>query len=326
MLRRAPRRLRSAWFPALSGAGFALLPCSSIPAQSASAGSLAPTHGSVITVPDSTWLVQDSAARACLDTLSVGSLRPVVVYQMATASDTSRAVLDEVALISEHIGEHARTALGGGNDIVPNADTLVAWRHLAGPVPVRIVVHREAATTWSIDSGADAAKANVATFYSTVLRTMPGDDLNMVWPPNLAPDSIVVDLVLSPTDSAKQPLPRPGYPMIAVFRTRGVAFTPAMVRRDSPTPAYPVDAIQQRIGADVIANIVVRPSGFADGTTRSVVISSRDPMGSRARDHFVREFTSVVERVVKRMRFEPAMIGGCAVPQQAVFPFTFSRG
>jgi len=40
----------------------------------------------------------------------------------------------------------------------------------------------------------------------------------------------------------------------------------------------------------------------------------------------LREFTSVVERVVKRMRFEPAVIGGCAVPQQAVFPFTFSRG
>jgi hypothetical protein len=193
------------------------------------------------------------------------------------------------------------------------------------PCP-KIAAQSASATTWSIDSGADTAKARIATFYSTVLRTMPGDDLNMVWPPNLAPDSIVVDLVLSSTDSAKLPLPRPGYPMIAVFRTRGVAFTPAMVRRDSPTPAYPMDAMQQRIGADVIVNIVVRPSGFADGTTRSVVISSRDPLGSRARDHFVREFTSVVERVVKRMRFEPAMIGGCAIPQQAAFPFTFSRG
>lgn len=271
-------------------------------------------------------MVQDSAARACLDTLSDAGLRRVIVYQVATASDTGRTVLDEVALISEHIGERVRAALGGDSAVVPNADTLVHWRHLAGRVPVRVVVHREAATTWSVDSGADTAKVKLATLYATVLRAMPGDELEMAWPEHLAPDSVTVDLALSSTESEKRPQPRPGYPMMAVFRARGVAFTPAMVRPNSPTPQFPMDAEEQRIGAEVVAGIVVRPSGFADGTTKSVVLSSRDPIGSRAREHFAREYTSVVESVITKMRFEPARIGGCAVPQEADFPFSFSRG
>ena len=76
----------------------------------------------------------------------------------------------------------------------------------------------------------------------------------------------------------------------------------------------------------MVEGIVVRPSGFADGTTKSVVLSSRDPIGSRAREHFAREYTSVVESIITKMRFEPARIGGCAVPQEADFPFSFSRG
>ncbi len=254
-------------------------PWSGARAQSLPGAVPATMHASSVTAPDSTWLVQDSAARACLDTLSEGSLRAVTVYQVATPSDTSRTVLDEVALISEHIGEHVRTALGNGPDSLSNVDTLVAWRHLAGRVPVRIVLHREAATTWSVDSASDTAKAKLATFYSTVLRTMPADELEMVWPEYVAPDSLTVYLALSSTESSQRPQPRVGYPMMSVFRTRGIAFRPALVRKDNPTPAYPLDAEQQRIDADVIVGIVVRPSA-----------------------------------------------GGCAVPQQADFPFTFRRG
>lgn len=283
-------------------------------------------HASSVTAPDSTWLVQEAAARACLDTLSEGSLRAVTVYQTAMPSDTSRTVLDEVALISEHIGERVRAALGNGPDSVSTVDTLVAWRYLAGRVPVRIVLHREAATTWSIESASDTAKAKLATFYAAVLRTMPADELEMVWPEYLAPDSLTVYLALSTTESSQRPQPRVGYPMMSVFRTRGIAFRPAMVREDNPTPAYPLDAEQQRIEADVIVWIIVRPSGFADETTKRVVLSSAHPIGSRARGHFAQEFTSEVEHVIKRMRFLPARAGGCAVPQQADFPFTFRRG
>ena len=139
----------------------------------------ASAQGPSLTAPDSTWLVQDSVARACLDTLSDGSARPVTAYQIATASDTSRTVLD---------------------------------------------------------------------------------------------------------------------------------------------------AEQQAVRAEVIMGIVVRPGGHADGAVRSVVISSRASIGSGARAHFAQEFTSVVEGIVKRMRFEPARVGGCAVPQQADFPFSFFRG
>lgn len=326
MFLHASRRLRPAWVAAVFGIGLLLVPRSGVRAQSASTASVASEHGPSVTAPDSTWLVQDSAARACLDTLSDAGLRPVTVYQVATASDTGRTVLDEVALISQHIGERVRAALGVNSAVVPNADTLVHWRHLAGRVPVRVVVHREAATTWSVDSGSDTAKAKLATLYVTVLRAMPGDELEMAWPEGLAPDSVTVSLALSSTESDKRPQPRPGYPMTAVFRARGVAFTPAMVRPNSATPQFPMDAEEQRIGAEVIEGIVVRPSGVADGTTKSVVLSSRDPIGNRAREHFAREYTSAVESFIKKVRFEPARIGGCAVSQEADFPFSFSRG
>ena len=279
-----------------------------------------------VSAPDSTWLVQDSVARACLDTLSDGSLRPVTVYQVAAASDTSRVVLDQVALMSERIGERVRATLGGDSSAVPNADTLVAWRRLAGSVPVRMVVHREAATTWTTDSGADAAKAKLATLYSTVLRTIPNDALGIIWPDRLTSDSIVVSFTLTSSLSSTPPLARPGYPMVTVFRTTGVAFTPAIARRTNPVPEYPMDAMQRRIGADVMVSLVVRPNGRADAQGRTVVISSPDPIDIGTRDHFEREFSSVVEGVVRNMQFEPARVGGCVVPQQADFPFTFRRG
>ncbi|HTL94707.1 MAG TPA: hypothetical protein VL157_04150 [Gemmatimonadaceae bacterium] len=312
--RRATSARRGRWSVPL-GIAFLLASASGASAQ-----------GPSLTAPDSTWLVQDSVARACLDTLSDGSARPVTVYQIATASDTSRTVLDEIALISQHIGERVRAALGNGRDAVSAVDTLVAWRRLAGRVPIQLVVHREAATTWSIDSGADPAKAKLVTLYSSVLRTMPGDELEMVWPEHLASDSVTVRLELSSTEVSNRPLPRPGYPMVSVFRTRGVAFRPAVARPNNPTPVYPMDAVQHAVSAQVIMGIVVRLGGHADGAVRSVVISSRGSISSGARAHFAQEFTSVVEGVVKRMRFEPARVGGCAVPQQADFPFSFFRG
>lgn len=316
----------SAWRPLLFVSALLPLLAAALPAQSASAGSSMRLPAPSLTAPDSTWLVEDSAARACLDTLSDASVRPVTVYQVAIASDTSRAVLDEIALISEHMGERVRAALGGGPDSVPSVDTLAAWRHLAGRVPVLIVVHREAATTWSIDGGSDTAKAKLAALYSAVLRTMPADELEMVWPEHLTPDSVTVYLALTPTESAKVPLPIPGYPMMSVFRTRGVAFTPAMARRHNPAPDFPMDAEQRRIGANVIEDIVVRPDGHADAMTRSVVISSGDSLSNQARDHFTGEYRSVVEQVIRKMRFEPARVAGCAVPQRADFPFSFSHG
>lgn len=124
----------------------------------------------------------------------------------------------------------------------------------------------------------------------------------------------------------QRPQPHVGYPMMAVFRTRGIAFRPAMVRKDIPTPAYPVDAEQQGIGADVAVGIVVRPSGFADETTTQVVLLSTDPIGSRAREHLAQEFASEAEGVIEKLRCLPARAGGRAVPQQWNFPFTFRRG
>lgn len=322
---RVPPGGRARW-SAVLGTALGLASAAGASAQSGPHGSAAPIPPVSFTAPDSTWLVQDSVARRCLDTLSEGSLRSVTVYQIATPSDTSEPVLAQAALISQAVAERVRVALGGDSGSVPAADTLVTWRHLAGHVPIRLVVHREAATTWSIDSGADTAKTKLAALYASVLRAMPDDRLDMVWPEHLAPDSVTILFELTSAESSTRPLPRPDYPMIAVFRTRGVGFTPAIARRNNPVPRYPLDAEQQRVRVEVIMGIVVRPSGRADGSTRSVVISSPGSISSGTRERFAREFTSVVERVMKAMRFEPARVGGCAVPQQADFPFTFERG
>ncbi len=295
-------------------------------AQTAPVNANADGQASSVSAPDSTWLVQDSIARACLDTLSDGSVRPVTVYQVAAASDTSPAVLDQVALISERVGERVRAALGGGTGAVPNVDSLVPWRRLAGRVPIRIVLHRDAAATWAVDGSAGPTKAKLATLYAAVLRSMPDDALDVVLPAPPAPDSVLVWVTLTSSESSIRPLPRPGYPMVAVFRMSGVAFTPAIARRNNPVPAYPLDAAERRIGADVVVGLVVRPGGRADAEVRTIVISSPEPMDARAHDHFAREFRSAVEGVVKEMRFEPARIGGCVVPQRADFPFSFRRG
>ena len=287
----------------------------------------APTPDLTLTPPDSTWLVTDPAARGCVDTLSAASLRPVTVYQIAKPSDTTETVLAQVALISQRVAEGVRAALGGGRDLVSDADTLASWRRVAGRVPVRVVLHREAPTTWRPDSSADPAKMKLTALYASVLRAVPADQLEIVWPEPAASDSLIVFFELTSTDSDKRPLPRPGYPMISVFRMRGVGFTPAMNRPGGPYPLYPDDAEAAGVDAEVVMDTVVSPSGPADATVRSLVISSRrDTLDGDARERYGREFTLSVEQVLRRKRFDPARIGGCAVPQQASFPFAFRRG
>lgn len=321
--RRTPWAGSTRWQVVVAVAFLVGWPCS-VSAQSSSVGSADDVS---ITPPDSTWLVQDPAARACLDTVSAASLRPVTVYQIANPSDTSEFVLAQVALISQRVAEGVRAALGGGRDLVSSADTLVPWRHLAGRVPIRMALHREAATTWSADSSADPAKTKLTSLYASVLRAMPADQLEIVWPDQPVPDSITVLFELTNTDSTKTPLAIPGYPMMSVFRTRGVGFTPAMVRPRGPYPLYPSDAVASAVEAEVVMDIVVSPSGRANGTMRSVVISSRrNTLDGDARARYGREFTSSVEQALRRMQFDPARVGGCAVPQQAKYPFTFGRG
>lgn len=88
-------------------------------------------------------------------------------------------------------------------------------------------------------------------------------------------------------------------------------FVPARMAIGSPGPHYPDDARRRRIEDEVEAVFLVGPDGVADVSIARVLRATYS------------DFALAVLRALPEMRFTPATVSGCAVPQLVQQPFTF---
>lgn len=79
----------------------------------------------------------------------------------------------------------------------------------------------------------------------------------------------------------------------------------------NPPPRYPTDARFLGEDGQVIVEFVVTPAGRADPHTLHVLHATSD------------DFADAVARVIPRYRFQPAVIGDCALPMAVSMPFKF---
>lgn len=70
----------------------------------------------------------DRAAQACFDSMSDGSLGRLTVSPRAVIMDANAALVAQAALVSQHISQAARAALGGVGDSLPAGDAFGVWR------------------------------------------------------------------------------------------------------------------------------------------------------------------------------------------------------
>jgi len=87
---------------------------------------------------------------------------------------------------------------------------------------------------------------------------------------------------------------------------------PVLARENNPRPSYPSMLESARVEGQVLVQFVVDTSGHAEMSTFKVLKSSNDL------------FTSSVQKVLPRMQFYPAEVGGHKVRQLVQMPFGFT--
>lgn len=266
-------------------------------------------------------MADDRAGRACLDTLLDAGLSRLTVFQHAVVADTSAALVAQVGLVSEHIADAARAALGGAGDSVPAGDTLGVWRTSLVHLPLAIVLRRNGSWTWRAEHGGDPGNPKVTAFYTRVLRAIPADSLWMLWPDGYAADSIAVHLDVM-SDNPYAHAPSVGISIFPVFTAKGIVRLPAILTQQV-APIYPEDALGDSITAKVLVDVVIGTDGRADSATIEVRSPSAAMLATSPKAHFYREFVDATRDVVMRERFRPARIGGCAIRQVAHLSFDY---
>jgi cell division protein FtsB len=266
-------------------------------------------------------MADDIGARACLDSLSDASLGRVTVFQHAVVQDTNSALSAQVGLVSQHIADRARAALGSSGDSIPDGAALGVWRVSLVHLPLAIVLRRDGSWTWRAEHGGDPGNPKVTAFYVRVLRAIPADSLWMLWPDSYKADSVAVHLDVM-SENPYEHAPSLGVSLFPVFTAKGLVRLPAMLVQ-RVAPVYPADALGDSITAKVLVDVVIGTDGRPDTATLRVRSPSAAMLADSPMAHVYREFVDATREVVTRERFRPARIGGCEIRQLAHLSFDY---
>ena len=249
-------------------------------------------------------------------------------YQTWLSPGTIPSVADQLDLVSEHIAEQVRTALGGASAIVPKVDSLVTWQNTSFELPLVLVLRRDQATTWRAEPNVSPTQSKLLAVYLDVLHKMAPDDLWIVWPKNFAPDSLVLRLYVAPPDSSTY---WPGVGgrkpelQIALFSsTIGVVPKTSALPDHQGQARYPVDAERHGVTATVIMQFVIDTAGHADSATITNVKPAGGTFNFPNAERYYREFVAAARQAVLATTYHPAQVGSCRVRQLVLAPYTFA--
>ena len=277
-----------------------------------------------------------AAVAACLDALPTAAFTRVAVLVAATLADSGAhgPLLPGAELLAQGVAqrlrataERAGTPAGDGmpsGDGVPAGDALVPWR--AVPATVDVMVHRDGRLAWARgDTGAVPGADTAGTaLLAGALAAVHADGERVPWPDGLAGDSASFALTLAgPT------IGRDGGTAIERAGRAFPAFTlslpwaePARMTKAARV-AYPEASLRGGAEGLVRLRYVVDERGRVVRGTIAEQWPATRPRLRGDLGRFYEAFRRATERGVPTARFEPARVGGCAVPQLVQQDFAY---
>jgi hypothetical protein len=261
-------------------------------------------------------------AVACTDTISMAGATPYLVYLQAVVNDTADANFGQMTdLFAQSVAQRVRHLLNARGDTLPSGEPVITWRDLRSRVnPLGITIFRNAPPELRLLRPHDDSVA--ARMLLDAARTVVADGEGVPWPSGVDADSLIFGLgfVMSPVSQAGAPLTgRTAFPMFSVMYP---AETPARIILTS-APLYP--ETERHIGATgvVIFQFEVDSTGHVVPATIREEWPAKQPRPTGQLLDAYNGFLQSVMRWLPAAEFAPSRLGGCAVPQLVLQPFTF---
>lgn len=274
--------------------------------------------------------VAAAPAKACIDTLSEGAMRRVAVYLTPELrrdapwrpDNTPPYFHQSAGLLAQDIAARLRAAIGDSAGALPRGEPRLTWRALDGQL--HVVLYRDGHVRVVDTLGADPSREGL----SLVARTAEQVDASpepQPWPDGVAADSlpIVFRLVAPGFDREGRVRELSERPLVPVFSVMHPWTEPVRLRHGVP-PHYPEKALYGGAEGRVIMRFVVDSSGRADPATVEDSWPANVPRQTGDEGRYYRDFVSAVRRSILDSSYEPALVGGCPVRQQAQQPAEFS--
>jgi len=247
----------------------------------------------------------------------------VPVYLSADMSVSDSALTLQADLIAQDVAAELRALVDSSHSAMPNVDGKLTWYSV--PAQIVVTARQDGSATWKAKgAGGDSTAAMLlgAAFESAQAH----GTARLFWPEGTKADSLIVRLSLVPTytgfhENNSDNMPRAV--KFGVFYLTEPDATPARPKRLGAPPKYPFTNENDRVGGDVIVQLVVDSTGRTDPATIHDLWPADKP---RLQGYLADYYNSFVTSVInweKQMHYEPMRVGGCPVKQVVQQPIKF---
>jgi hypothetical protein len=262
---------------------------------------------------------------SCVSRIPASAFKRVPVFVQATADHAATGILPQADLFAQSVGYKLRDMLGGSEEKLPEADSVITWRLLWGEIGV--TAHRNQPVTWSVPDwsiDADTLPHSPLRMLQNAIRAVVASRETVVIPEELPYDSLSFGLsLISPhvTESGKI-IPAKSRQPTPVFLL-DVPWTKPVEQTRGPNIDYPQISRTNGIQGNIRVMFQVNRSGRAVMETMTE-LWPRDlkrPTGELLVAY--NAFMQGVRRGLPSARYSPAVVGGCVVSAKVVQTFEF---
>lgn len=260
---------------------------------------------------------------------------------------TLGAFVPAVDSFAQVVAARAREILGATPAQLPPGEPKYTWRN-----PTRnleFTAYRDGRLLWRISANArrdsmvtggtvgDSVMAGeearregagmhrpMAELLAHAVAELQAEGMSLVWPDNSPRDSLafLIEVRRPLVVRGGEIIPiqvRRAFPLFSIAEPWIESAVPIQV----PRPAYPMGNLESAVEANVVVTFVVDKFGRVDMSTVRDKWPANRPRYKGREARFYREFVASVREALSKARFEPARVGGCAIPQPVIQPFGF---
>ncbi len=265
----------------------------------------------------------------CLDTIAESAFSRVPVYLLPTVNDSAeRAILPAADILADMVARQVRADLRTDISPLPEGEPAISWRDIDREIVVTVV--RDGSFSWRVDDSGSLLRSagEISASSDPVVRalaTAHDAGERLFWPADAVGDSLSFRLQLSHAVPTREGalVSAPLRVSIPIFSLAIPWMSPVSVTLP-PSVGYPENLLRMGMSGTIVLRYVVNPDGRADPATLTDVWNSPQPYPRGELGRVYRGFIATVRRALPAARFEPALAGGCPVPQLVQQPFVFS--
>lgn len=311
---------------------------------------LSASYGALIPLPVASQAALPGASSSCLADPFANKMTRVTVFAVPMFRErdsTLRAFVPAVDSLAQMVAARAREILGATPGQLPPGEPKYSWLNPARNLEV--TAYRDGRLLWRIS--ASARRASMVTDSTVGDSVMAGEEarrtgagtlrpmaellahaaaelqaegVSLAWPDSSSRDSLafLVEVRRPLVGRGGEIIPirvRRAFPLFSIAEPWIENAVPIQM----PRPAYPMGNLESAVEATVILTFVVDRFGRADMSTVRDEWPANRPRYKGREARYYREFVASVREALSKARFEPARIGGCAIPQLVTQPFGF---